>query len=77
MRYQVRVMVDASAFLDDLRLYVRRLHEGNEQLGLYATNEQLWVCAQLALLTEEIESGYATLLRAQDRPAPTAPGVGS
>jgi len=60
-RYQIRVMVDASAFLQDLRLYVRRLQESILTSGFYATNEEIWVTTQLQGLIEEIESGYATL----------------
>lgn len=70
-------MVDASAFVDDLRLFSARLADSIAMLGLYATNEEIWVAQGLAALVKEIEDGYETLLRPQDQPAATQAGVGS
>ena len=73
MRTQYRIMVDASAFLDDLRLYVRRLSESIVQMGAFATDQEIWVTAQLQNLIWEIEDGYATLVSTWKVPQRTAP----
>jgi len=76
-RYQLRVMVDASAFIDDLRLFSARLGDSIALLGLYATNKEIFVHAGLDRLIREIESGYATILRPEEQPTASEARLGS
>jgi len=70
-------MVDASAFLDELRLCSHRLRDSIELLGLYATTEEIFVHRTLTELVKEIEDGYTTLLRPAEHAAAPQAGVGS
>ena len=75
-RYDIRVMIDASAFLDHLRLCSARLDDAIEEDGIFASREINFVRYTLGDIVKEIEDGYATLLRPQVG-AKATPGVGS
>jgi hypothetical protein len=75
-RYEIRVMVDACVFLDELRLCVRRLVEAITDGGMIVPDQLLWTCATLQNIVWEIEDGYTTLCSTGLRSAPEA-GVGA
>lgn len=75
-RYDIRVMIDASAFLDDLRLMACRQEDAIMSSGLYTSEGLTFVSAKLQHIIWEIENGYETLLHSSAHRASSQDRVG-